>query len=550
MNQTRSFTSKSAVRPEQLADKLRFGDVQWAENGEVLIWHECRSDRGVLVAARPFQLGARDLNREYAVRAGVGYGGGDFSVHGKQVLFVSGPRILRQSLDETEPVVLYESDGDIASPVLSPSGEWMVFVESWKDRERLAMAGLEGGSAVDFYTSSDFNMQPNWHPSGKFLTWVSWEHPYMPWERSRIRIAEVSGGKRVRELSSPEAEYDFAAFQPVFSPDGNCLACVTDRGGWANLRIYSFPGMVLLHEMKEPCEHSQPAWIQGMRTFAWTPDSQAVYLIRNCSGISALARYNLGESSLTLVGGEVEKISSLAQISVSPAGQIALTGSSPSVPPRVLVTNDSGTVKAARKSLPGEFPYDSKYNPVPVSWKPGKQASSDADHACHGLLYKAEAEETSAEGEVKLKPPPAVIRIHGGPTSSYAAEFDPDVRFYTSRGFSVLALNYRGSSGYGREYRNLLTGNWGVTDVEDVKDAADFLVSGNLADRYRIFLDGGSAGGFTLLLSLIRNPGFFRGGICRYGVADLLKLTEDTHRFEAHYLDSLIGKLPRTGTGM
>jgi dipeptidyl aminopeptidase/acylaminoacyl peptidase len=143
------------------------------------------------------------------------------------------------------------------------------------------------------------------------------------------------------------------------------------------------------------------------------------------------------------------------------------------------------------------------------------------------------------------KPPPTIIKIHGGPTSHYSADYHGDTQFFTSRGFAVLELNYRGSSGYGRDYMESLRGQWGVLDVEDTRSAAQNLISEGLADPKRLVLMGGSAGGFTLLLSLIAHPGFFRAAVCRYGVSNLFTLATDTHKFERHYLDSLVGTLPK-----
>jgi len=550
-----------AVSPADLADKLGFGDVQWSGQGDSLLWLESRSDRAVIVTGRTSGRGARDITREESVRAGVGYGGGDFSCAGDTVYFISGRKLYRQKLEEVSPSVLYRSDGDLSAPSCSPFGEWIVFIESFDDSERLAAVSSSRGQVVDIHTESDFNMQAAWHPSGKYLAWVTWENPCMPWNRSSIRIIEFGGRGPEGKASVLEEEIDSSVFQPEFSPDGRYLAYVTDRNGWANLRILEFPSLECIAEAADDSEHAVPAWLQGMRTIAWAPDSRSVFLIRNAKGFSSLARYWIENGKLEPVQGLIEAYSSMSQIAVSKEGRIAVIASSPSVPPVILVSDETGGTEIWRISLPGDFVHDPSRNPEPLSWDSsllsGKDGSREksmengegfdnesGDAICNGLFYRPLPESPDSESKEAAVPPPVVIMIHGGPTSCHYAEFDPAVLFYTSRGYAVMDLNYRGSTGYGREYRCLLNEKWGVYDVQDVKGAADFLISRGLADSRRIFLDGGSAGGFTLLLSLINYPGFFRGGICRYGVADLFSLVEDTHRFEAHYLDSLIGKLP------
>lgn len=159
---------------------------------------------------------------------------------------------------------------------------------------------------------------------------------------------------------------------------------------------------------------------------------------------------------------------------------------------------------------------------------------------CYGLYYPPTHPESENSG-----PPPTLIKIHGGPTAHFASDYRPDTQFFASRGLAVLELNYRGSSGYGKTYMDALQGTWGVSDVEDTRQAAEYLISEGLADPERLILLGGSAGGYTVLLSLITHPRFFRAGICLYGVSNLFTLVSDTHKFEKHYTDFLVGTLPQ-----
>src|SRR5690606_17521789 len=157
----------------------------------------------------------------------------------------------------------------------------------------------------------------------------------------------------------------------------------------------------------------------------------------------------------------------------------------------------------------------------------------------YGLYYAPTNPHFTAEGL-----PPAVISVHGGPTSQAVPEFNPRVQWFATRGYAVLEVNYRGSTGYGRAYREQLKGRWGIVDVEDAVRGAEFLVREGLADRGRLVIMGGSAGGYTVLRALITHPGFFKAGLCLYGVADLFALASDTHKLEERYTDSLVGPLP------
>jgi len=157
----------------------------------------------------------------------------------------------------------------------------------------------------------------------------------------------------------------------------------------------------------------------------------------------------------------------------------------------------------------------------------------------HGLLYSPHSEQYQG-----IDSPPLIVMIHGGPTSQRGAAFYPNVQFFTTRGYAVLQVNYRGSTGYGRTYRDMLKGNWGVHDVEDAVSGARHLVAQGLADNQRLVIMGGSAGGFTVLKALEDYPGTFKTGVCLYGVANQFTLIADTHKFEERYSDSLLGPLP------
>ena len=536
---------ESPLSPSHGARRIRPSDVQWTSSGG-LVWREERSGTGVLVFRKSLEAPLRDLAAEHSVRARVGYGGGDFSVAGGQVFFVSEGRVFRHGLDETESVPVTPPWGQPAAPSVSPDGRRLVYVHSSEGVDCLGLMRTDGsGWPVQFASGRDFYMQPAWHPDGRRIAWVAWDHPNMPWDGSGLYLGEAGPGGLTGTAPDPvqlagDPAGSVAVFQPAFSPDGRYLSFVSDREGWFNLWLYDLENDSLQPLLQESAEYAGPAWIQGLRTYAWTPAGDAIYAIRLRRGRAALVRVGLEEGRSQPVGGGLSRYTALSQLSPAPDGEcMALVGSSPLLPPRVLTVTARGAVSIWSEVTPE--PPDEAYldHPRPLSWKVRPPADLPESPACEGLFYRPRnpAYQPTA-------PPPAVIRVHGGPTSQALVEYRFEIPFLTSRGFAVLDLNYRGSTGYGRGYRDSLKGQWGVADVEDTRAAAEFLVSSGRADPERLVVLGGSAGGLTVLLSLIRYPGLFRAGVCLYGVSDLLALARETHKFEAHYLDSLVGRLP------
>ena len=274
-----------------------------------------------------------------------------------------------------------------------------------------------------------------------------------------------------------------------------------------------------------------PAWVQGVRTYGWAEGGDAVYLRRNEGGRAVLVR-------VTVPAGEVEAIpvepyTWFQQLTPFPRGRtIAAIASSSRVPPRVVVWNGQRWHVRARTASE-VVPMDDLAEPVSLSWQ-----AADGTRV-YGLYYPPTNRRFRGKGA-----PPAIVNIHGGPTSQRAMNFNADAQFFTSRGWAYLEVNYRGSTGYGRSYMEALKGHWGEYDVEDAVAAARVLVEQGLADPKRLVIKGGSAGGYTVLNVLIRHPGVFKAGICLYGVSNLFTLAADTHKFESHYLDSLVGPLP------
>ncbi len=531
----------SPITSEQLAMGVRLTDVRWDSDGETLIWMEERSDRGVLVAKRRGQ-GARDLTAELSVRARVGYGGGDFTVAQGIVYFVSNGKIYRQPLAAGAARPITPAFGEVAAPTVSPDGRWILFVHSDGVSDCLAICDTDGESWPQrIACDSDFYMQPCWHPDGDRIAWVSWDHPHMAWGESRLRMATLTTGGRALPTIEKDncivAKPDVSVFQPQFSPDGTMLVFVSDESGFGNLAAYDLGTEQMQWLTSGDADISLPAWEQGERTYEFSHDGREVLYVARKGGRDLLRRHVLATGDDEDLGKHLAEYTHLAQISTSPTEDvIAVIAQATSIPARVVTCalRSGSRSRIHRFSATETTPADDLSIPETVTWR-----SKDGEKV-HGLFYTPTNAAFIGDGE-----PPAIVLVHGGPTSQYAMGFNAETQFFTSRGYAVLEVNYRGSSGYGRKYRKALDGEWGVIDVEDTVSGARFLADSTRADVRRLVIMGGSAGGFTVLRCLTEHPGLFCAAVCKYGVSDLFGLAMATHKLELHYLDSLVGELPQ-----
>ncbi len=529
----------SSISPISLARGIGFSDIAWDQDG-TLIWRESRSDRGVLVVQPPDEQAPRDLNNEYSVHAGVGYGGGDFSVGQGYVYFVEAKsgRIYRQPTHKGIARPITPAFGSAASPVASPDGKYLLYVHTYERNDCIAAVDTEGKSwPQKLISGDDFYMQPCWHPDGQKIAWIAWNHPQMPWDGTTLNLAKVTesspGLLELGEIVTVTGGENTAVFGAQFSPDGRYLAYVSDPDGWWQLYVYDLVEDKHTVLTGGEAEHGSPAWVQGLRTFAFAPDGNSIFFLQNRDGFVGLWRVNV-ETKLQerlRIGSEYTW---MEQVAASPEGvRVAVIASGGRIPKRIVSYDLSDGVRILSRSLPEELPEKSYSLPSPFSWK-----GMDGEDV-HGIYYAPLS--TKFQG---IGMPPLMVLIHGGPTGQRGTSFDGQAQFFTSRGWAVLQVNYRGSTGYGRAYRDQLKANWGIYDVQDAVSGAKYLVEDGQVDGEKLVIMGGSAGGFTVLKTLEDYPGFFKAGVNLFGVANQFTLVADTHKFEERYSDFLIGSLP------
>jgi dipeptidyl aminopeptidase/acylaminoacyl peptidase len=531
------ITSELVVRSARLPSGI-------GSDGDDIWWSESRPEEGGRTAI--LRLGADGSRTEilpapWNARTGVHeYGGGAWWVRGGVVWFAdwTSQRLHRLAFDgdpndlDPEPITpepavprgLRYADGDV-----SPDGGTLLCVreEHFADGREAAntVVRLPADGSADpevVVSGPDFVSDPRWSPDGGAFCWLEWDHPDMPWDATRLVVERdgertvVAGGDRRESVCQPQWDADGALW---FSSDRT--------GFWSLHRWSPATGVVLVLDLGQ--DIGAPQWVFGQTSYAILPSGRVV-LVHREGGLDALSILE-PDGSLTPVELGATSIDALH---AHGEGFVAIAASAVSEPHVVRVDLDRG--RADVLVPPRDLGVDPAWWAVPESIDFPTPGGVDA----HALLYRPTNPEVEGPADER---PPLLVLIHGGPTSAARPMLRLATQYWTSRGFAVVDVNYRGSSGYGRAYRDLLQGQWGVADVEDCVAVAQHLAERGVVDGDRCCIRGGSAGGFTTLAALAFHD-VFAAGASHYGVADLALLAQDTHKFEARYLDGLVGPWP------
>ncbi len=523
-------------------------------DGDAVYWLEARPQeqgRNVVVCA-----GADGKTRDvvpppFSARTRVHeYGGGAWTV-ARGVLFFSNfadARLYRIGPDDRDPTPLTPA----------PGRQWR-FADGIIDHKRQRWIGVREdhtatGQAVNTLVSVDlaqsgmtpgevlaegydFFASPRLSPDGRHLAWLSWDHPNMPWNGTTLYVAELGHDGTIigtpRIVAGGPVE---SIFQPEWSPDDGELCFVSDRSGWWNLYCLTLASGEVRSIAPMAAEFGQPQWVFGMATYACAGSNRIV-----CSfveaGLGRLAVIDVASKALRRIETPFTHFASMR----ANGDQALFIAGAPSHPSSVvlldIVANDYRILKKSTDILDRADPSLATYLTAvePITFP------TTGDSSAFALFYPPRSPDFVGPDGDK---PPLLVRCHGGPTSAASATLNLGIQYWTSRGIAVLDVNYRGSTGFGRAYRDALQRNWGVADVEDCINGAKFLAERGLVDKDRMVITGGSAGGYTTLAALVFHD-VFRGGASYYGVSDIAALARDTHKFESRYLDWLIGPYPQ-----
>jgi dipeptidyl aminopeptidase/acylaminoacyl peptidase len=382
----------------------------------------------------------------------------------------------------------------------------------------------------------DFFCSPRLSPDATRLVWLAWDHPNMPWNGTTLYLAEIDDTGAIGNPQTIAGGKEESIFQPEWSPDGKAIMFVSDRSGWWNLYRFEVAARTTQALAPMAAEFGVPLWTLGTSTYAFAAADRIVCAYSK-AGLGRLAELDLATGGLTPIETPFTEFGSVR----ADGERVVLRAGAPDHPASIVALDlASGRHSVLKKSTdildraqPRIADYLTKVESVEFPTTGGRTA--------FGLFYPPHNPDyVPSAGER----PPLLVKCHGGPTAAASSTLNLGTQYWTSRGIAVLDVNYGGSTGFGRAYRDRLHLSWGVVDVDDCVAGASFLVEQGLVDGKRCVISGGSAGGYTTLAALAFRD-FFQGGASYYGVSDAAALARDTHKFESRYLDWLIGPYPQ-----
>lgn len=524
-----------------------------AVEGDTVYWLEGRpSEQGRYVLVRragsgaPVDITPPGTNVRTRVHE---YGGGACLVSSGIVYYseFSDQRLYRLAPGEPPRPLTPAGAWRYADASMHPSGRWLLCVredhsspsEAVTTIVRLAAhpstpLGAGGESAGEVVVAGhDFYSTPRISPDGTRVCWLAWRHPQMPWDGTELWVADLGPDGAIGNARMIAGGPRESIFQPGWSSGGD-LCFVSDWTGWWNLYRESWvvdrgSG---IHESVYPieAEFGRPQWTFGTSTWAAADATRLVVSFRDADGWHV--------ATLDTTTGDLRVLADVEPGSVMLATRthaVTVAGS-PHAPDAVVkIDLSSGAVETVRGASARilDESYVSRAEPIEFPAAGGQTA--------HALFYPPR---NPGAQPIAGERPPVIVVSHGGPTAAATSRLNLEIQYWTTRGIAVVDVDYGGSTGYGRAYRERLAGQWGLVDVDDCVAAAEFLAGHGRVDRARLIIRGRSAGGYTTLAALAFRPEVFAAGASYYGVSDLEALVRDTHKFESRYMDRLVGPYP------
>ncbi|MCK4940941.1 S9 family peptidase [candidate division WOR-3 bacterium] len=518
---------------------IKFGDV--AVDGDDIYWVESRpAEKGrSVVVQHSSDCRTHDVIQDpFSARSRVHeYGGGAFTVHKQTIYFTNfdDQQVYRMDRGSDPAAITHSNDKRYADFVVDERRGRIICIQ--ESHSRISKESVNAIVAIDvegkkepqiLVSGNDFYASPRISPDGESFAWLTWNHPNMPWDGTELWAAYIGHDGSIDDAEKIAGDVSESIFQPEWSPDGS-LYFVSDKNGWWNLYRKATDGVEIINKMD--AEFGVPQWTFGLSTYGFMGPGGLVCVF-NKNGIWYLATIDLETKKLTKMDVPWTDITHLKTVDKC----VVFQGGSPTEGMSVIrYEPSSGDYSILQQSTTTKIDAGYLSQPEVIEF------NTTNDLTACGFYYPPHnIDYTKPSGEL----PPLIVVSHGGPTGCSYNSLDLKKQFWTSRGFAVFDVNYGGSTGFGRPYRERLKRKWGIVDVDDCINGALYLVDRSLVDVNRLIIRGGSAGGYTTLAALTFHD-VFKAGASYYGVSDLEALTRETHKFESQYLDSLIGPYPK-----
>jgi dipeptidyl aminopeptidase/acylaminoacyl peptidase len=508
-------------------------------DGEDIYWIERRAQEGgrkVIVRRSKDEIVTDVTPAGFNARTRVHeYGGGDYAVVNGRVIFsnFADQRLYVQEIGSEPKPLTPEAPLRYADGHIDARGNVLFCVREdhsgpGEAVNSIVRVDLNGGNAGKMIVSeNDFYSSPRLSPDRSRVAWLTWNHPNMPWDGTELWVGKLSEDGVVIEKEKIAGGASESVFQPEWSPDG-VLYFISDPTGWWNLYRWRENEVEPLCPMN--AEFGQPQWVFGSSLYGFASEKQIV-----CSYTKNGRDYLATLDTLTRALNDIKlSFTAISQVRVA-GGRVVFIGASSTEPTSIVSLNlATKELEVLRRSR--ETAVDAGFLADPRA----VEFPTEGGLTAHGYFYPPRNRDYAAPAKKK---PPLIVMSHGGPTSSSSGSLKYSIQYWTSRGIAVLDVNYGGSSGYGRAYRDRLAGQWGIVDVDDCVNGARYLAERGEVDANHLAIRGGSAGGYTTLCALTFRA-TFKAGASHYGISDLEALAKDTHKFESRYLDRLIGPYP------
>jgi len=529
-------TWPSTISPEQVSSATpRLACLQ--SHGQRLFWVESRpleAGRNVIVSLTEEGLIEDLLPTPFSHYSRVHeYGGMAYALLENTLYFVnaSDQRIYRLDIgSDQQPTAITDTGPRFADLIIDSANNRLIAVceqhndqaepENYLvgislDKDNLRLQRLVSGA--------DFYAYPRISPNGKTLCWIEWNHPHMPWDSTQLWRADIQGNSLSKKQLVAGADGNEAIFQPQWSPD-NQLYYVSDRNNWWN--IYSADSGIVLDM---PAEFATPLWQFGMSTYDFI-DANTIACLWTQQAVWHCGFLDITTGKMSAVDCHY----SAMQAACCHRGKLYMVAGAPNIADCIIAVCQQGISTSVYVPSTLDVESDNLATPESICFPTAN------DKLVQAFFYPPT--HNQHQGNDKELPPVIAI-CHGGPTGATDCSLNLKIQYWTNRGFAVVDINYRGSTGFGRDYRHALAGAWGIADVEDTQYAIKHLTAQQKVDPQRCIIRGSSAGGYTVLSALTFTD-TFKAGASLYGIGDLETLVSDTHKFESRYLDKLVGPYP------